>query len=162
VRVATAADGPIYERDIGTDSAATFTIRLTEQTRCFVVEAPGPKLVHATWVTTSAAWTRELGGYLVVPPGDAYVYESFTRPDARGRGIYPLALAEICRELAAEGIERVWVGVEEDNEPSIRAVTKTGFRESFRIRYRRKFGHLQIDPIRYPPPPTLTLAAHLE
>lgn len=142
-RAASAVDAPRYGRDIGTDSAATFARRLSDRTHCFTVE-DGTTILHASWVTTAGAWTRELRAYLVPPAGDAYVYESFTRADARGRGVYPFALANILAWAASAGIGRVWVAVEEHNPASMRAVTKAGFEEAFRLPFSRRFGRLTI------------------
>lgn len=142
-REATSDDCDRYARDIGTDSAATFAERLSTRTRCFLVE-DGTKIVHASWVTGAGAWTRELRAYLVPPPGDVYIYESFTRADARGRGVYPYALANILAWAAATGAARVWVAVEEHNPPSLRAVAKAGFEEAFRVPFSRKLGRLRI------------------
>jgi GNAT superfamily N-acetyltransferase len=146
---ATPSDGSRYARDIGTDSRSTFAARLSETTICFLV-AEEKKLLHATWVTTRSAWTRELGGDLMVPEGDCYVYESFTRADARGRGIYPFALQGICAWAAGRGIERVWVGVEADNSASLRAVSKAGFGPELNITYRRSFGRIGVSGARCP------------
>jgi GNAT superfamily N-acetyltransferase len=143
IRAATAADGELYARDIGTDSARTFAARLSESTRCFLVISEGVA-IHATWVTTAAAWTRELKRYLRPPAGDAYIYESFTRADARGRGTYPLALAYIAKDAAERRIGRLWVAVEEDNPSSLRAVAKAGFEEAFRLPYGRKLGRVWV------------------
>jgi RimJ/RimL family protein N-acetyltransferase len=101
-------------------------------------------------VTTTGAWTREIRAYLSPPLGDAYVYESFTRADARGRGIYPFALAGILTAMAASGIERVWVGVESDNVPSRKAIAKAGFEEAFTLHFERRWGRLKIDQPRGP------------
>ncbi len=140
---ATAADGARYARDIGTDSAFTFSARLTNNTHCFLV-CSGEKVLHATWVTTLAAWTRELRGYFVVPPGDCYVYESFTRGDARGRGVYPFALKSICAWASTEELRKVWVGVEASNGASLRAVGKAGFEPELSITFRRNVGRLEV------------------
>ncbi|MGH2821284.1 MAG: hypothetical protein ACRDJ5_11585 [Actinomycetota bacterium] len=137
-------DGAAYARWIGTDSPASFRARLSERTRCYLV-ADGPRLLHASWVTTAGAWTRELRTYLCPPSGDAYLYESFTRADARGRGAYPLALEGVRRELSAEGSARVWVAVEADNPASLKAVGKVGFAPAFEIGYRRRWGRLRVD-----------------
>ncbi|MDQ3620039.1 MAG: GNAT family N-acetyltransferase [Actinomycetota bacterium] len=145
LRRAGAEDAERYERDIGTDAAETFARRLSETTRSYVVEAEG-RFLHASWIATRAAWTRELRAYFRPPPGDAYVFESFTRSDARGRGIYPFALREICHELSTEGFARLWVAVEVDNPSSLRAVTKAGFEEAWRITYRRRLGSLTVGP----------------
>ena len=144
VREADAQDGELYARDIGTDSATTFRARLSDSTHCFVVVRSG-RIVHSSWVTRSGAWTREIRGYMVPPPGDAYVYESFTRPEVRGRGVYPLALEGICRWAATQGVRSVWVAVEADNPASIRAVEKAGFEEAVRVSYRRRWGRLTLE-----------------
>lgn len=142
-REASPADADAYARDIGTDSPSTFAARLSDDVRCFVVEE-GDKLLHSSWLTTSAAWAREIARFLSPPEGDAYVYESFTRADARGRGIYPLALAGIVTVMADEGIGRVWVGVEASNLASRRAMEKAGFSEGFRVVFGRRLGRLWV------------------
>ncbi|MBA2726001.1 MAG: GNAT family N-acetyltransferase [Actinobacteria bacterium] len=110
---------------------------------CFIAEEGG-RILHASWVTTSGAWTREVQALLSPPPGDAYVYESFTRSEARGRGIYPLALAGMLTELSRLGIRRVWVGVESSNQASRRAIGKAGFEEALSIRFWRDRGRLSV------------------
>lgn len=137
------ADGAAYALWIGTDSATTFTNRLSESTRCFVVTSD-EKFVHASWVTTSVAWMRELRRYLAPPPGDAYVYESFTRAEVRGRGVYPIALRNIAARVGEEGVNRLWVAVEEDNPASIKSVTKAGFERAFELPFGRRFGVVRI------------------
>ena len=145
-RLATDSDGPAYARDIGTDSASTFATRLTGETVCFLVEENGV-LLHATWATVGPAWTRELGRYVTAPDGSAYTYESFTRGDARGRGLYPLALRRIRSWAADTRLREVWVAVEADNAASLRAVAKAGFEEAFRVQFSRRFGKVSLgDP----------------
>ncbi|HET7483075.1 MAG TPA: GNAT family N-acetyltransferase [Actinomycetota bacterium] len=143
-RLADVTDAERYARDVGTDSAETFRARLVDPLRCVVVEREG-RLVHASWITTGSAWTAELRRNLTPPPGGIYIFESFTRADARGLGIYPFALRNIVALAAAEGLEHAWVAVEDDNAPSLRAVGKAGFEEVFRISYRRRFGVLRIE-----------------
>ena len=150
LRRAAVGDANRYASDVGTDSADTFARRLSETTRCYVVVGSGGIFLHATWITTKAAWTRELRAYFRPPPGDAYVFESFTRADARGKGAYPFALREICHELSIEGIARAWVAVEIDNIPSLKAVAKGGFEEAWRVTYRRRLGILGVDAPRGP------------
>ena len=140
---AESSDAASYARDIGTDSAATFASRLTDGTRCYLV-FENAKILHATWVTTSASWVREIGRYFRPPPGEAYVYESFTREDARGKGVYPFALHGISADLALEGVRRVWVAVEDHNAPSLRAVAKGGFEEAFDLSLKRRWGRLTL------------------
>lgn len=148
-REATAADARRYAADIGTDSASTFRRRLSPWTRCYVID-DGTRFLHASWVTTSRAWTSEIRACISPPVGDSYVYESFTRPETRGRGIYPFALLSICAQMAEQGVGRVWVGVEADNAASIRAITKAGFREAFELSFRRAWGRVHIDGVSGP------------
>jgi GNAT superfamily N-acetyltransferase len=149
VRLAESADAFRYAHDIGTDSSFTFRRRLTRTTACVVAELDG-RLVHASWVTTSAAWTRELQLY-VVPPrgesstnaaGEAYVYESFTRPEARGRGAYPQVLRHVSTWAAVAGLTRVWIAVEGTNAASLKAITKAGFTPAFELSFGRRLGRL--------------------
>jgi hypothetical protein len=140
---ATPADGPDYEKWIGTDSATTFAARLTDGTKCWIVRKDG-RVLHGTWTSTEPAWTREIRRYFVPPPGAAYVYESFTRADARGLGVYPFALESLAEELGRRGIERLLVGVEGGNVPSQRAIAKAGFEPVFTIRYGRRAGFLRL------------------
>ena len=142
-REASSADADAYAQDIGTDSRSTFSARLSDDVRCFIVEEDG-KLLHSSWLTTTGAWAREIQRFLCPPEGDAYVYESFTRADARGRGIYPLALAGILTAMAREEIGRVWVGVEATNLASRRAMEKAGFTEGFRVEFGRTLGRLWV------------------
>ncbi|MDQ3987028.1 MAG: GNAT family N-acetyltransferase [Actinomycetota bacterium] len=137
--------GRVYAERIGTDSPTTFRGRLAEHTRCYLVVHEAT-IVHASWVTTAGAWVREVRRFFRPPPGDAYVYESFTRAEARGKGVYPFALVYICERLATEGSRRVWVGVEESNEASKRSVSKAGFEPGFRVSYGRRMGILKFDP----------------
>jgi hypothetical protein len=141
--VAGAADAADYARDIGTDSEATFVSRLSDKSLCYLVR-DGERILHSSWVSLHAAWTRELRGYVVPPSGDAYVYESFTREDARGRGVYPYALKGMRADLASKGVGRVWVAAEADNAASRRAIEKAGFEERYRLAYRRRFGTFRL------------------
>jgi ribosomal protein S18 acetylase RimI-like enzyme len=148
-RRATVEDAAAYARDIGTDSEDSFVERLSRDTHCYLVMTD-ELIVHATWVTTSAAWTREVRRYFKPPLGEAYIYESFTRAEARGQGAYPFALVAIAEELAGDGIRRMWVGVEAGNTPSIKAVRKAGFEPGFEITYNRRLGRLTVSRPRGP------------
>lgn len=145
LRAATWADAETYARDIGTESPASFKRRLAHDVRCFLVMSDG-RAVHSSWVTTTAAWTREIDAYITPPPGDAYLYESFTASDQRGRGIYPFALGSILHLLGRDGIAELWVGVESSNAPSIRAIRKGGLEEGFRLPYGRRQGRVTRRP----------------
>lgn len=144
VRPAGPGDALAYARDIGTESPRTFRARLSDATRCWLV-TEGSRLIHASWVTSEAAWTRELRRWVSPPEHDVYIYESFTMAAARGRGAYPRALAGIASWATGADIGRLWVAVEKDNAASLRAVAKAGFGVSYEVGYRRRWGRLTID-----------------
>jgi RimJ/RimL family protein N-acetyltransferase len=144
VRPAGPGDALAYARDIGTESPRTFRARLDDTTRCWLV-TEGPRLIHASWVTSEAAWTRELRRWVRPPEGDVYIYESFTTAEARGRGAYPRALSGIASWAAQADVARLWVAVESDNAASLRAVTKAGFVVRYEVGYRRRWGRLTVD-----------------
>ena len=130
LRRATADDADAFARDIGTYESAAFAHRLTRGFRCYLAREDD-HVLHSSWCSTVATWTEELRTYLAPPPGDAYIYESFTVEAARGRGIYPLVLRAISADLHREGIAGIWIGVESTNESSIRAITKAGFEHAY-------------------------------
>jgi GNAT superfamily N-acetyltransferase len=140
-----ASDGAAYARDIGTESPETFRRRLADGTHCFLV-LTDDLVVHTSWMTTDKAWTREVASYVCPPPGEGYIYESFTRPELRGQGIYPFALERITNWMVHHGLTRAWVGVEASNRSSLRAVAKAGFTEGFEVAYRRRLGRVSLDP----------------
>lgn len=144
IRPAVAGDADTYERDVGSESAGTFRRRLARGGTCVLAVEQGA-IRHSSWLARGPVWTRELRAFVGPPVGDAYVYESFTAPAARGRGVYPKVLLTACFFLAEKGVERLWVGVEAENEPSLRAVAKAGFEESFRVSFRRRLGLLVRD-----------------
>jgi GNAT superfamily N-acetyltransferase len=148
-RTATDSDGRAYARDIGTDSATTFRARLAVGTLCFLV-VKGDLIVHATWGTFASAWTRELQRYFCPPKGDLYVYESYTRPEVRSRGVYSFALRRIAAWAGQQGTNRLWVAVEHDNPASLKAVAKAGFSPGFEVSFKRRLGRLTVWPAQGP------------
>jgi GNAT superfamily N-acetyltransferase len=85
-------------------------------------------IISASWAATQRAWNFYLGAEVQVAPGDVYVYDSFTMLDFRGQSISPAIRAEMIRYFRAAGYQRMIMGVIPENEPSLRAVLKTGFR----------------------------------
>jgi GNAT superfamily N-acetyltransferase len=150
MRRATAEDGERYADQVGTDSAVTFRRRLGPSMDCYLALDDDDVVVHASWVTTRGAWVGELRRYFVVPDASAYVYESFTSPRARGRGIYPAMLRYIASEAARTGSKELWIGVGEDNAASLRAITKGGFVAAFEVDFSRRLGRVRVDAVRGP------------
>jgi GNAT superfamily N-acetyltransferase len=148
MRRAGAADADRYARHVGTHSPHTFRRRLGPGTNCYLV-LDDQQILHASWVTTAGAWVGELRMYFVVPRASAYVYESFTSPDARGRGIYPAMLRYIASDAAPRAKE-LWIGVGEDNDSSVRAISKGGFVPAFDVAFSRRLGRVRVESLSGP------------
>lgn len=87
----------------------------------------GAELVCYGWSTVQ---TTGVSRYMTIAPApdEAYLYDFFTPPAARGRGFYPILLRAMCRALAGEGRTRAWIAVAADNAASLRGIEKAGFR----------------------------------
>lgn len=140
----TPAHAADYARDIGTDAPSTFRSRLSEGTLCFLVVSGG-RIVHATWASLEATWIGELRRYFCPPVSHGYLYESFTVPAHRGRGIYPTALNAITERLAERGVRRLWIAASAENTASLRAIAKAAFEVQFQVPYKRRLARVQVE-----------------
>jgi GNAT superfamily N-acetyltransferase len=95
------------------------------------------------WVATDALAIGELGTARQLPPGNRYLWDFFTTPPWRGRGIYPRLLQTIIvRDPEAQ---RFWVGHDFANTPSARGIARAGFRE-VGVVYRQMDGEFALVP----------------
>ena len=78
------------------------------------------------WVATQHASIGELGLSFSVPEGERYLWNFVTRPQFRGRGIYPRLLQEIVRHESATA-ERFWIVYAPENRASEKGIVAAGF-----------------------------------
>lgn len=91
---------------------------------CIVaVEADGA-VARSSWVTAAATWIPELDMEIVLRPGEAYLYDGYTRPDARRRGIDGAVRCFVFDRLRAAGFTRVYSYCRGDNGPALRAARR--------------------------------------
>ena len=98
--------------------------RFARGDRCFVAVASDGRPVHVRWVTLTGSPIPEIKRELVLEPGDAYFYDGYTRPEARGQGVDGLVRCGIFHVLATERIGRVWSYVRSDNPAGLRAASR--------------------------------------
>jgi RimJ/RimL family protein N-acetyltransferase len=92
------------------------------------------------------------GGWLELPADTVCLEDSGTSPDFRGRGVAPGAWTAIADALAERGFKTMLTKVTVENEPSRKAVTKSGFREAADMRMRRvgPFRRVALSPLGAP------------
>lgn len=71
------------------------------------------------------------------PPGTAFVYDTFTLPEYRGKNLALFALNNLCDYLKAHDYRRILCHIEAWNVPSIKTFEKAGFRAIDSIRFFR-------------------------
>jgi L-amino acid N-acyltransferase YncA len=100
------------------------------------------RVVHRSWAVRGPAvmrlW-RSFGAW-PVGPREAYVHYCETAPTARGHRLYPATLNRIATDLAAEGIQTLFIATESGNQASRRGIEKAGFMECARVLVRVLFG----------------------
>ena len=101
--------------------------RLDRGERCFGSRQNG-RVVAARWATHGAVEADYLRIGLRLPDGDAWIFDSWTDPRERGRGVAREASAALGAALAAEGTTRFVVIVMNGNRAGHAAVLRSGYR----------------------------------
>jgi GNAT superfamily N-acetyltransferase len=79
------------------------------------------------WTARGPVDVPELGRTLRMMKYDAYIHSVFVAPGARGRGVAPVMLEQITKELRATDAYRSWALIAAHNQASIRAFQKASF-----------------------------------
>ena len=103
---------------------------------CFVAMDADGMVVHSCWATTGPGRIPELAMEVLPAPREVYLYDGYTRPDVRHRGIFALAFHFMLTSLRAAGFNRVCCYVRSDNLLSLRVVQRW-LRSTGRVWYLR-------------------------
>ena len=106
------------------DGAAVLQ-RFARGKHCYVARIES-KLASYGWVTFDEEGIGELGISIRLQAGEAYIWDCVTLPAYRGLRLYPALLAYILHDLQRDGIHRVWIGADADNQPSQRGFILIG------------------------------------
>jgi GNAT superfamily N-acetyltransferase len=102
---------------------------------CFVARYEG-RIVACGWGAT-AAWTDYLQCAIELAPGDAYLFDGYTLPDWRGRGVFQTLGAEQLRALQRAGHRRAIRATAVQNTVALHTHSRGGFRPiGSLVRYR--------------------------
>jgi GNAT superfamily N-acetyltransferase len=88
------------------------------------------RLVHYGWLIErqERSFVSEVRQEYVLPPNSASLFDFYTFPRARGRGLYTLCLRTMLRDAARiPGTEKIIIAVLADNGPSRHVIEKVGF-----------------------------------
>jgi RimJ/RimL family protein N-acetyltransferase len=107
-----------------------------------VVARHGAGVIAYCWLTRRPEWVAEIDRLVVPGPAEVYLYEAFTEPGWRGRGLFPAMLFRLLAYARAQGWERALIFVLTDNRASRRAIEKAGF-ELFQTVSRVELGGLR-------------------
>ncbi|HLH32373.1 MAG TPA: hypothetical protein VKY31_14300 [Terriglobia bacterium] len=115
-REATIEDVRLFE------DQALFLKRFNEGHRCFMgIEEKTGKLTNYRWVNTSAAHVPELDRYLILGPGEVYIYDLNTLPEFRRRGIDAYTRYYTYNYLRESGYKKIIAYIHGDNRASLTA-----------------------------------------
>jgi hypothetical protein len=112
---------------MGLDDAEPVLQRFARGCRCFIARIEG-RLVSYGWVSFEREHIGSLGLEVHLLPGEAYIWDCATLALYRGQHLYPALLSSIVHTLQVEGFQRVWIGMDADNQPSQAGVARAGFR----------------------------------
>jgi hypothetical protein len=93
----------------------------------------GPHLAHISWLMLPQDDRRLPIRYVELKPAEAEITHCLTLPEFRGRGLYPYAIANLCRVARGYGAKRVFMTVPAGNVSSRRGVEKAGLISEGRI-----------------------------
>ncbi len=119
-------------RDVFLKEAKT---RLANGEHVYTIAENG-RLVHYGWAAAPVAhrYIPDAGQFAEFPGDSVYLYDFFTHPECRNRGIFQNSLKQILREWGATlRFEEAFIGVDSANGPSRRAIEKIGFSYRFSL-----------------------------
>ncbi|OGW13338.1 MAG: hypothetical protein A3G93_07810 [Nitrospinae bacterium RIFCSPLOWO2_12_FULL_45_22] len=112
--------------------------------KCFIARV-GEELAHYSWLSFQEEYIDKLRKTARFAEDEGYIHTCRTLTPFRGKGIWPFVLGKICEYLLAKGYSRVLICVEPQNNASIKAIEKAGFRRTGEVKYWRLVGFSRYD-----------------
>jgi GNAT superfamily N-acetyltransferase len=109
------------------DGAQAEILRRFETGRHCYVALVNNQLAAYGWVSLNEEYLGELDLRVRLLAGEAYIWDCFTVPTFRRKGLYSALLMYILGELQTDRLCRVWIGADSDNKASQRGIARTGF-----------------------------------
>jgi GNAT superfamily N-acetyltransferase len=93
------------------------------------------------WLAFRELRVDELALTWRIPSQNAVLYDVYTMPEHRGKGLYPAALVWAKTKLGELNISRCWIYAERSNAASLRGIAKAGFEYAGNMRSLRIGGY---------------------
>ncbi|HKY31591.1 MAG TPA: GNAT family N-acetyltransferase [Candidatus Polarisedimenticolia bacterium] len=129
-------------------NAGEYARRLRRGDRCVLVTVEGAP-AGMTWARLDLSSLREKGCLLQLPPGAAWVFDTFVRPELRGRRLFQVLMDAVFGMLRAGGTAWTYLAVHHENEASVRAHRRIGFRPALTLSILMA-GTCELHRIRWP------------
>ena len=121
-----AAEVRRFAADPGNHLNPALADQLGANVRCFAALA-GERLAAYGWYALGTVDPRHCGGVaLDLPPGTAYFYNGFTRPEFRGRQLYVRLIGEGLRAMSDCGVHHLLAAVEWTNWSALKSGRRLG------------------------------------
>jgi GNAT superfamily N-acetyltransferase len=101
--------------------------RFREGQACAVARHAGDVVAYC-WLAVTPVPVAEIDRIVVPGAEEVYLYDAFTVPEWRGRGLFTVLLVELLAYMRSRGRTRALIFVLARNEASRRAIERGGFR----------------------------------
>lgn len=91
------------------------------------------RMASYCWVAQGVEWIGEMEIHFRMQPGERYIWDCFTLPEYRRKGLYSALLSQMVKALAGEGVSRIWIGSNLENQSSIKGFENAGFQPVVQI-----------------------------
>jgi GNAT superfamily N-acetyltransferase len=121
--------------------------RMGESGQHFFTRVVNGKLSHYGWLLERQreSFFTEVKQHYTFPENSAVLYDFYTAPSARGKGIYSKSIRNILAHVAQiPGTEYAFISVLADNRPSRHVIEKTGFSYVESISLQVRLGREQV------------------
>ncbi len=116
--------------------------RIENGTRAYTV-CIDDRLAHVGWLTHGLqSYMTEVKQSMTFPVGSVALFDFYSHPDFRGRGLYRATISHMLQQaFADEAIAYAYISVLADNAPSRHVIEKIGFEYQGSYFWQRRFGN---------------------
>jgi SAM-dependent methyltransferase len=108
----------------GEEIAREIDRRFSRGDRCLAIRAADGTILHTRWLTAHPTHIPEINRYLVPQSGQLYMFDGYTRAEARRSGLDSAMRLFIFRLARDEGIRQVLSYVHSENQAGLKAAQK--------------------------------------